>query len=75
MQKATCGGCDTVWDGQTRRAHCATCHHTFASPRLFDRHRWARGRGWGCYTPQSLNMVLTDGTWYDDGTEEEGEHG
>jgi len=70
--QATCGGCDTEWAGETKRAHCACCHHTFSTAASFDAHRWARGRGMGCYQPQDVGLTLHDGTWYFD-TSTEGE--
>jgi hypothetical protein len=69
--KATCGGCTSWWAAQTRRCHCSACHFTFANIRVFDAHRWARGRGYGCYLPQELNLQWKDGTWYDDSDTEE----
>lgn len=65
MQEATCR-CGEVWDGGTRRAHCAACHRTFSNAKLFDAHRWARGRGHGCYTPKDMGLTQRDGTWYSD---------
>lgn len=62
--KATCGSCDNEWPGETARAHCSVCHHTFSNAKLFDAHRWARGRGHGCLHPTRIELTLKDGTWY-----------
>jgi len=61
---ATCGSCDTVWDGSTKRAHCALCHHTFSTPGGFDKHRWAHARGHGCKHPSEVGLTERNGTWY-----------
>jgi len=63
--KATCGGCDSEWPGETRRAHCSACHATFANAKLFDRHRWHNDHGEGCSGVIFQNLTLIDGTWYD----------
>lgn len=63
--KATCGGCDSTWAGETRRAHCSVCHLTFANAKVFDAHRWHAGRGMGCRLPWNIGLVERDGTWYD----------
>lgn len=65
--KATCGGCDSTWAGETRRAHCSACHRTFSNAKLFDRHRkglnFARANR--CYSPEEMALTFIDGTWYD----------
>jgi hypothetical protein len=63
--KATCGGCDSEWPGETRRAHCSMCHLTFSNVKVFDAHRWHAGRGWGCKRPEGMGLTLIEGTWYD----------
>ncbi len=63
--KATCGGCDNTWAGETRRAHCSVCHLTFANVKLFDAHIWRYGRYRRHKTGEEMGLVEHDGTWYD----------
>lgn len=61
--RITCRGCDNTWTG-TNRAHCAGCHHTFNSVRLFDRHR-ANSR---CRHPTRVGLTEVDGIWREPAT-------
>jgi hypothetical protein len=62
--KATCGGCDNTWAGETRRAHCSACHFTFANPRVFDMHRYG-DKYRRCRRPGVVGLHEHEGTWYD----------
>jgi len=62
--KATCGGCDNTWAGETRRAHCSACHRTFSNIKSFDVHRYGDMKR-RCRDPRILGLTETDGTWYD----------
>jgi hypothetical protein len=62
--KATCGGCDSEWPGETRRAHCSACHLTFANYKVFDAHRYGDLKR-RCRDPRILGFTECDGTWYD----------
>lgn len=62
-----CSGCTTRWSG-IGKAHCAACHRTFTTAKLFDRHRTK----FECVDPASLvntvssNPIMElreDGTW------------
>jgi hypothetical protein len=48
----TCGRCRQRWYG-IDRAHCATCHRTFADADFFDRHRVDDD----CRNPATLGMI------------------
>lgn len=66
----TCGGCPATWTA-TGAAHCACCHQTFSTWRLFDAHRHARGEHGGCLDPSAIVngvtgervMFLREGMW------------
>lgn len=69
----TCTGCPARWTA-TGAAHCASCHRTFSSPRLFDAHRSTRGELGSCVDPVTLTvqtgaragepvMFFRDGMW------------
>jgi hypothetical protein len=59
--------CTARWTG-VGPCHCPTCHVTWATPELFDQHRWhVRGQD-GCWPPQELTdhgrpLVCQDGVW------------
>jgi hypothetical protein len=56
----TCTGCTHRWYG-IERAHCTSCHRTFADVELFDRHRVDHE----CRNPASLGMAKhpKSGVW------------
>jgi hypothetical protein len=56
----TCAGCGQRWYG-IERAHCASCHRTFAALDLFDQHRGNHL----CHNPVSLGMTrhTKSGVW------------
>jgi hypothetical protein len=56
----TCAGCEHRWYG-IERAHCASCHRTFADLDLFDQHRVDHL----CRNPASLRMTrhAKSGVW------------
>jgi len=56
----TCTGCTHRWYG-IERAHCTSCHRTFADVDLFDRHRVDHE----CRNPASLSMIkhARSGVW------------
>lgn len=64
----TCSGCDHAWSG-TGAAHCASCHHTFATAGLFDLHRSQYGERGACLEPEQVlksgvrALFLRDGMW------------
>lgn len=50
----TCSGCTHTWTAGGA-AHCAACHRTYSTPRLFDLHRAARGGEHGsCLDPEQI---------------------
>lgn len=56
---ASCSGCDARWTGQNR-AHCGSCHRTFAGAGYFDRHR----RAYACVDPATIDgLDEVDGIW------------
>lgn len=64
-----CGGCPTTWTGQSR-AHCAGCHRTFSTARLFDLHRSASGERGTCLDPEKVTskdgerlLLFRGGMW------------
>jgi len=56
----TCAGCVSRWYG-IERAHCVSCHRTFAAVDLFDQHRVDHL----CRNPASLGMArqAKSGVW------------
>jgi hypothetical protein len=59
----TCGGCDATWTG-LNVAHCAACHETFSTARLFDEHRSADGEHGSCLRPEDRpGMFFRRGMW------------
>jgi hypothetical protein len=56
----TCTGCIHRWYG-IERAHCRSCHRTFADVDLFDRHRVDHE----CRNPAALSMIkhAQSGVW------------
>lgn len=56
----TCARCRHRWYG-IDRAHCTTCHRTFADAELFHRHRVE----YHCQNPATLGMVKhrNSGVW------------
>lgn len=67
---AVCGGCTARWQSWSL-AHCASCHESFSSPSLFDRHRLHQGEHGRCEHPSVLpakrggtdRMVNVRGVW------------
>lgn len=60
----TCSGCTARWTGH-HRAHCGSCHATFAAPGLFDRHwRTTGGPHGDCVPPASVGLRLVDDMWH-----------
>lgn len=59
-------GCGARWTG-LNAAHCASCHHTFSAPGLFDAHRSAIGSHGTCLEPSTLTgtkaMTFRAGMW------------
>lgn len=47
----TCGGCTAEWQSLLV-AHCASCHNTFSTVALFDRHRVS----YRCAVPSRLRV-------------------
>ena len=74
MRTYACGGCDNRWPGVSR-AHCRSCHRTFAGFGLFDRHRRLDGEEGTCLDPELIVaknkitkveervMFLVNGIW------------
>jgi hypothetical protein len=65
-----CSGCDARWGG-VERAHCASCHRTFAGVWLFDKHRAVTGCRGRCQDPAGLveggkriAFLRDDGIWH-----------
>lgn len=56
--KHSCIGCKNTWTGLTR-CHCCSCHETFESINLFDRHR----TNGACKKPGNVDMTWKDGIW------------
>jgi hypothetical protein len=53
MSAHGCARCSRRWDG-LNTAHCDTCHETFTTPGVFDKHR----RDGQCQPPQDAGLVL-----------------
>lgn len=49
MSGHPCGSCEATWTGLAA-AHCPSCHDTFSTVALFDRHR----RGSACLDPSTV---------------------
>lgn len=47
-----CAKCPNRWDGLDT-CHCASCHSTFTTVRVFDRHR----RNGSCLPPEAVVLV------------------
>ncbi len=55
-----CGRCHAHWAGSST-AHCgADCHHTFTSPRSFDKHRFDGE----CRPPATVGLVAIERVGY-----------
>ncbi len=62
LPKAVCGGCAKTWQSMAL-AHCGTCHHSFGSVDLFDRHRNSTGPHGMCVLPKREGITMVDGVW------------
>lgn len=49
----TCSGCPASWTG-LNIAHCPSCHNSFSTAALFDRHR----QNYQCVAPDSLRHEM-----------------